>query len=51
MGDETSRITRNPAELTIHGGYQFVDDDDSALVASTSGGEGAYVGFNLSFAF
>jgi hypothetical protein len=43
--------TRNPAELTIHGGYQFVDDDNGSSVASTSGGEGAYAGFNLSFAF
>ena len=42
--------TRNPAELTIHGGYQFLDED-SAFVASTAGGEGGYVGFNLSFAF
>lgn len=43
--------TRNPAELTINGGYQFLDDDDDPFVASPAGGEGAYVGFNLSFAF
>ncbi|HWV81646.1 MAG TPA: cellulose biosynthesis protein BcsS [Hyphomicrobiaceae bacterium] len=42
---------RNPAELTIHGGYQFVDDDNNSFRASSSGGEGAYAGFNLSFAF
>lgn len=42
---------RNPAELTIHGGYQFVDDDNSSSRASASGGEGGYAGFNLSFAF
>jgi hypothetical protein len=42
--------TRNPAELTINAGYQFLDDDDP-FVPSSAGGEGAYVGFNLSFAF
>lgn len=43
--------TRNPAELTINAGYQFLDDDDDPFVRSSAGGEGAYVGFNLSFAF
>ena len=43
--------TRNPAELTINGGYQFLNDSDSAFVRSSSGGEGAYFGFNLGFAF
>ncbi|MFN3745236.1 MAG: cellulose biosynthesis protein BcsS [Hyphomicrobiaceae bacterium] len=42
--------TRNPPELTINGGYQFLDDDDT-FVRSSAGGEGAYFGFNLSFAF
>ena len=42
--------TRNPAELTLHAGYQFLDDDGPG-VASAAGGEGAYGGFNLSFAF
>jgi len=42
--------TRNPAELTLNAGYQFLDDDNG-VVASSSGGEGAYVGFNLGFAF
>ncbi len=43
--------TRNPAELTINAGYQFLDDDDDPFVASPAGGEGAYAGFNLSFSF
>ena len=42
---------RNPAELTINAGYQFLSDDDNSFAASSAGGEGAYVGFNLSFAF
>ncbi len=40
--------TRNPAELTINAGYQFLDDTTSF---SSTGGEGLYVGFNLGFAF
>ena len=43
--------TKNPAELTINGGYQFVDDDDTGFVASPAGGKGGYVGFNLGFSF
>jgi hypothetical protein len=43
--------TRNPAELTLNGGYQFLSDDDSPFVRSSAGGEGAYFGFNLGFAF
>jgi hypothetical protein len=44
--------TRNPAELTVHGGYQFVSgDNNSSFVGSSAGGEGAYVGFNLGMAF
>lgn len=41
---------RNPAELTLNAGYQFVSDDGVA-VGSTVGGEGLYVGFNLGFSF
>ena len=42
--------TRNPGELTINAGYQFLSDDGVGL-ASTVGGEGAYVGLSLGFAF
>lgn len=41
--------TKNAPELTINAGYQFLSDDGS--VGSSAGGEGAYVGFNLGFAF
>ncbi len=41
--------TKNPAELTINAGYQFVADDNTA--GPPSGGQGGYVGFNLGFAF
>lgn len=41
---------RNPAELTLNGGYQFVSNDGVGI-GSTVGGEGAYVGLNLGFAF
>ena len=41
--------TKNAPELTINAGYQFLRDD--AGVGSSVGGEGAYVGFNLGFAF
>ena len=45
--------TRTPAELTVHGGYQFLSGDhgSSSFVGSSAGGEGAYVGFNLGMAF
>jgi hypothetical protein len=43
--------TRNPAELTLNAGYQFLSDDDNSFAASSAGGEGAYGGFNLSFSF
>lgn len=43
--------TRNPAELTINAGYQFLSGDDSPFVRSSAGGEGAYVGFNLGMSF
>ena len=42
--------TRNPGELTVNAGYQFLSDD-AIGVGSTVGGEGAYVGFNLGFSF
>jgi hypothetical protein len=41
--------TRNPGDLTINAGYQFLGDDGG--FGSTVGGEGAYVGFNLGFSF
>lgn len=41
--------TKNPAELTINAGYQFLDEDNG--FGSSAGGEGAYVGFNLGFSF
>ena len=41
---------KNPGELTINAGYQFLSDD-AVGVGSTVGGEGAYVGFNLGFSF
>ncbi len=43
--------TKNPGELTINAGYQFLSDESSPWVASSAGGEGAYIGFNLGFAF
>jgi hypothetical protein len=42
--------TKNPGELTINAGYQFVSDDGVG-VSSTVGGQGAYVGLSLGFAF
>ena len=42
--------TKNPGELTINAGYQFLSDDNGGF-GSTVGGEGAYVGFNLGFSF
>ncbi|MGD9670445.1 MAG: cellulose biosynthesis protein BcsS [Hyphomicrobiaceae bacterium] len=39
------------AELSIYGGYQFVDDDNNAGSFSTHGGEGAYGGAALKLAF
>jgi hypothetical protein len=42
--------TKNPGELTINAGYQFLSDD-TVGARSPSGGEGAYVGFNLGFSF
>jgi hypothetical protein len=41
--------TRNPGDLTISAGYQFVSDEGGP--GSVAGGEGAYVGFNLGFSF
>jgi hypothetical protein len=41
--------TKNPAELTVSAGYQFLDEDSG--VGSSAGGEGGYVGFNLGFSF
>jgi hypothetical protein len=43
--------TRNPAELTLNAGYQFLSGDDDSFSASSAGGEGAYAGFNLGFSF
>jgi opacity protein-like surface antigen len=42
-----------PSEFTLHGGYQFVDDDsDLTSVGSTrAGGEGAYGGSMIKFVF
>ena len=42
--------TKNPGELTINAGYQFLSDDNGGF-GSTVGGEGAYIGFNLGFSF
>ena len=42
--------SKNPPELTINAGYQFVSDDSTGA-RSTAGGEGGYVGFNLGFSF
>jgi hypothetical protein len=41
--------TKNPGELTLNAGYQFNKDDGVGF--STSGGEGAYVGFGIGFSF
>ena len=47
--------TRNPAELTIHGGYQFVDEEDNnaggGIGATRAGGEGAFGGSTIKFVF
>jgi hypothetical protein len=43
--------TKNPGELTINAGYQFLSDDNGGGAPSATGGEGAYIGFNLGFSF
>lgn len=41
-----------PSELTIHGGYQWVDDESAALNRGVrAGGEGAYGGTMVKFIF
>ncbi|HEX2842313.1 cellulose biosynthesis protein BcsS [Hyphomicrobium sp.] len=44
-----------PSELTVHGGYQFIDEDDNGTnggIGSTrAGGEGAYGGAMVKFLF
>jgi hypothetical protein len=42
--------TKNPGELTLNAGYQFLKDDGAGF-SSVSGGEGAYAGISLGFSF
>ncbi|MCB1527636.1 MAG: cellulose biosynthesis protein BcsS [Hyphomicrobiaceae bacterium] len=39
------------AEISVYGGYQFVEDDDNGVGFSSHGGEGAYGGAALQIAF
>jgi cellulose biosynthesis protein BcsS len=39
------------AEVTLSGGYQFVNDDDNKICGSFFGSEGAYANVNVAFKF